>query len=113
MVNPTPYMYFIHADDVQIAGASIETLVRVTGRDIYYHPIAGTRRRGHDDAEDKALEAELRADEKERAEHLMLVDLGRNDVGRVAETGTVCVADLMTVERYSHVMHLVSTIEGR
>src|SRR5205085_2602580 len=83
MVAPTPYMYFLHTDDVQIAGASVETLVRVTGRDIYYHPIAGTRRRGRDEAEDAALEAELRADEKERAEHIMLVDLGRNDVGRV------------------------------
>ena len=112
-VAPTPYMYYLQTGDVHIAGASVETLVRVTGRDIYYHPIAGTRRRGHDDAEDKALEAELRADEKERAEHLMLVDLGRNDVGRVAETGSVCVADLMTVERFSHVMHLVSTIHGR
>jgi anthranilate synthase component 1 len=112
-VAPTPYMYFLHTDDVQIAGASVETLVRVTGRDIYYHPIAGTRRRGHDEAEDAALEAELRADEKERAEHLMLVDLGRNDVGRVSEPGSVRVPDLMGVERYSHVMHLVSTIEGR
>jgi anthranilate synthase component 1 len=113
MVAPTPYMYFLHTDDVQIAGASVETLVRVTGRDIYYHPIAGTRRRGRDEAEDAALEAELRADEKERAEHIMLVDLGRNDVGRVSETGTVRVSDLMSVERYSHVMHLVSTVEGR
>jgi len=113
MVAPTPYMYFLHTDDVQIAGASVETLVRVTGRDIYYHPIAGTRRRGRDDTEDAALEAELRADEKERAEHIMLVDLGRNDVGRVSETGTVRVSDLMSVERYSHVMHLVSTVEGR
>lgn len=113
MVNPTPYMYFLHADDVQIAGASIETLVRVEGRDIYYHPIAGTRHRGHDELEDAALEAELRADEKERAEHIMLVDLGRNDVGRVSEPGTVCVSELMSVERYSHVMHLVSSVEGR
>src|SRR5919204_876284 len=113
MVAPTPYMYFLHTDDVQIAGASVETLVRVTGRDIYYHPIAGTRRRGRDEVEDAALEAELRADEKERAEHIMLVDLGRNDVGRVSETGTVRVSDLMSVERYSHVMHLVSTVEGR
>jgi anthranilate synthase component I len=113
MVAPTPYMYFLHTDDVQIAGASVETLVRVTGHDIYYHPIAGTRRRGRDEAEDAALEAELRADEKECAEHIMLVDLGRNDVGRVSETGTVRVSDLMSVERYSHVMHLVSTVEGR
>ncbi len=112
-VAPTPYMYYLRVDDVEIAGASVETLVRVTGRDIYYHPIAGTRRRGHDDAEDQALEAELRADEKERAEHIMLVDLGRNDVGRVAETGTVRVSELMGVERFSNVMHLVSTVEGR
>ncbi|HZS91476.1 MAG TPA: anthranilate synthase component I [Chloroflexota bacterium] len=111
-VNPTPYMYFIHAGDVQIAGASVETLVRVTGRDIYYHPIAGTRPRGCNEKEDLALEEELRADVKERAEHIMLVDLGRNDVGRVSEAGTVRVSDLMSVERYSHVMHLVSTVEG-
>jgi anthranilate synthase component 1 len=105
-------MYFIQAGDVQIAGASVETLVRVTGRDIYYHPIAGTRPRGHNEKEDLALEEELRADVKERAEHIMLVDLGRNDVGRVSEAGTVRVNDLMSVERYSHVMHLVSTVEG-
>ncbi len=111
-VSPTPYMYCLHLDDLDIVGASVETLVRVTGRDVYYHPIAGTRRRGRDDEEDLALEAELRMDEKERAEHLMLVDLGRNDVGRVAATGTVRVTDLMTVERYSNVMHLVSTVEG-
>jgi len=112
-VAPTPYMYYLHVDDIEIAGASVETLVRVTDGHIYYHPIAGTRRRGHDDAEDLALEAELRADEKERAEHIMLVDLGRNDVGRVAKTGTVRVSDLMNVERYSNVMHLVSTVEGQ
>lgn len=112
-VAPTPYMFYLHAADIDVAGASVETLVRVTGRDIFYHPIAGTRRRGHDEVEDAALEAELRADEKERAEHIMLVDLGRNDVGRVAEPGSVCVSDLMSVERYSNVMHLVSTVEGR
>jgi len=110
---PTPYMYYLRVDDVEIAGASVETLVRVTDGHIYYHPIAGTRRRGGDEAEDLALEAELRVDEKERAEHLMLVDLGRNDVGRVARTGTVRVSELMEVERYSNVMHLVSTVEGQ
>jgi len=112
-VSPTPYMYFLHLDDTDIAGASVETLVRVTGRDIYYHPIAGTRRRGHDEAEDRTLADELQGDEKERAEHLMLVDLGRNDVGRVAEVGSVRVTELMAVERYSNVMHLVSTVQGR
>jgi anthranilate synthase component 1 len=112
-VAPTPYMFYLHADDIDVAGASVETLVRVTGRNVYYHPIAGTRRRGHNEVEDVALEAELRRDEKERAEHIMLVDLGRNDVGRVAEPGSVRVSDLMSVERYSNVMHLVSTVEGR
>ncbi len=112
-VSPTPYMYFLHLDDVDVAGASVETLVRVTGREIYYHPIAGTRRRGRDEAEDRALADELQGDEKERAEHLMLVDLGRNDVGRVAEVGSVRVTELMAVERYSNVMHLVSTVQGR
>ncbi len=112
-VSPTPYMYFLHLDDTDISGASVETLVRVTGRDIYYHPIAGTRRRGHGEAEDRALADELQGDEKERAEHLMLVDLGRNDVGRVAEVGSVRVTELMALERYSNVMHLVSTVQGR
>jgi len=112
-VAPTPYMYYLRADDVEIAGASVETLVRVTDKRIYYHPIAGTRRRGRDEEEDRRMEAELRADEKERAEHIMLVDLGRNDVGRVARTGTVRVSELMGVERYSNVMHLVSTVEGQ
>jgi len=88
-------------------------LVRVTGNKLEYRPIAGTRKRGKDEAEDLRLEQELRADEKERAEHVMLVDLGRNDVGRVSDFGTVRVRDLMFVERYSHVMHLVSAIEGR
>src|SRR5260370_29215086 len=87
-------------------------LVRVTGRKLEYRPIAGTRKRGRDEAEDLALEHELRNDEKERAEHVMLVDLGRSDVGRVSDYGTVKVRDLMFVERYSHVMHLVSAVEG-
>ena len=93
-------------------GSSPEMLVRVTGRKLEYRPIAGTRKRGKDEAEDLRLEEELRNDEKERAEHVMLVDLGRNDVGRVSDYGTVKVRDLMFVERYSHVMHLVSAVEG-
>jgi anthranilate synthase component 1 len=95
-----------------VLGSSPEMLVRVTGRHLEYRPIAGTRKRGKDEAEDQQLEKELRADEKERAEHVMLVDLGRNDVGRVSEFGTVKVPNLMFVERYSHVMHLVSSVEG-
>jgi anthranilate synthase component I len=112
-VNPSPYMSFLRLGDLHVLGASPEMLVRVHGRDLEYRPIAGTRPRGRDDAEDKRLESELRSDEKERAEHVMLVDLGRNDVGRVSEYGTVRVRDLMYVERYSHVMHLVSAIEGK
>ena len=113
-VNPSPYMYFLRMDgDTTILGSSPEMLVRVTGRKLEYRPIAGTRPRGHDEAEDLKLEQELRNDEKERAEHVMLVDLGRNDVGRVSEFGTVKVRELMFVERYSHVMHLVSAIEGK
>lgn len=112
-VNPSPYMYFLRmGDDMTILGSSPEMLVRVTGRKLEYRPIAGTRKRGKDEAEDLRLEQELRQDEKERAEHVMLVDLGRNDVGRVSEFGSVRVRDLMFVERYSHVMHLVSAVEG-
>jgi anthranilate synthase component 1 len=111
-VNPSPYMYFLRMDDMTILGTSPEMLVRVTGRRLEYRPIAGTRKRGRDESEDQRLEAELRHDEKERAEHVMLVDLGRNDVGRVSEFGSVKVRDLMFVERYSHVMHLVSAVEG-
>jgi anthranilate synthase component 1 len=111
-VNPSPYMYFLRMDDRHVLGASPEMLVRVTARRLEYRPIAGTRPRGASEAEDKRLEEELRHDEKERAEHVMLVDLGRNDVGRVSEYGSVKVRDLMYVERYSHVMHLVSAIEG-
>jgi anthranilate synthase component I len=98
---------------MHVLGSSPEMLVRVTGRKIEYRPIAGTSPRGKDDAEDQQIEQHLRADEKERAEHVMLVDLGRNDVGRVAEYGSVRVANLMYVERYSHVMHLVSAVEGK
>ncbi len=112
-VNPSPYMYYLDLADAQIVGASPEMLVRVEDGAIDYHPIAGTRPRGKDAAEDAALEEELRADVKERAEHIMLVDLGRNDVGRVSEEGTVRVTQLMDVERYSHVMHLVSHVSGR
>ena len=111
-VNPSPYMYFLRMDDLTILGSSPEMLVRVTGRKLEYRPIAGTRKRGKDEAEDQKLEQELRNDEKERAEHVMLVDLGRNDVGRVSEFGSVKVPNLMFVERYSHVMHLVSAVEG-
>ncbi|MGC2322816.1 MAG: anthranilate synthase component I [Terriglobales bacterium] len=111
-VNPSPYLYFLRMDGTHILGSSPEMLVRVNGRRLEYRPIAGTRPRGANDAEDNRLEEELRSDEKERAEHVMLVDLGRNDVGRVSEYGSVKVRDLMYVERYSHVMHLVSAIEG-
>jgi anthranilate synthase component I len=111
-VNPSPYMYFLRMNDLTILGSSPEMLVRVTGRKLEYRPIAGTRKRGKDEAEDQRLEHELRHDEKERAEHVMLVDLGRNDVGRVSDYGSVRVRDLMFVERYSHVMHLVSAVEG-
>jgi anthranilate synthase component I len=111
-VNPSPYMYFLRMDDLTILGSSPEMLVRVSGRKLEYRPIAGTRKRGKDEAEDLRLEQELCHDEKERAEHVMLVDLGRNDVGRVSEFGSVKVRELMFVERYSHVMHLVSAVEG-
>jgi anthranilate synthase component 1 len=111
-VNPSPYMYFLRMGDMTVLGSSPEMLVRVTGRKLEYRPIAGTRKRGKDEAEDLKLEEELRNDEKERAEHVMLVDLGRNDVGRVSEFGSVKVRELMFVERYSHVMHLVSAVEG-
>lgn len=112
-VNPSPYMYFLRLGDNRVLGSSPEMLVRVNGRKIEYRPIAGTRWRGRDEAEDARIEAELLADEKERAEHVMLVDLGRNDVGRVSEYGSVKVRELMFVEKYSHVMHLVSAIEGK
>jgi anthranilate synthase component 1 len=111
-VNPSPYMSFLRMGDTHVLGASPEMLVKVSGRKLEYHPIAGTHRRGADEEEDRRLEAKLRSDEKERAEHVMLVDLGRNDLGRVSEYGSVRVRDLMYVERYSHVMHLVSAIEG-
>ncbi len=111
-VNPSPYMYFLRIGDVAILGSSPEMLVKVVGRNVEYRPIAGTRPRGASEEEDSRLERELRADEKERAEHIMLVDLGRNDIGRVCDFSTVKPKEIMFVERYSHVMHLVSSIEG-
>ena len=112
IVNPSPYMYYLRLGDLRIAGTSPEVLVRLEDGGVDVRPIAGTRRRGRTPAEDRAMEAELRADAKERAEHIMLVDLGRNDVGRVARPGSVEVTELMAVERYSHVMHLVSHVRG-
>lgn len=113
VVNPSPYMFFLKIGDQSIIGASPEMLVRATGRRIEYRPIAGTRPRGATETEDLLLGEEMRADEKEVAEHVMLVDLGRNDLGRVADYGSVEVTELMIVERYSHVMHLVSAIKAR
>jgi anthranilate synthase component 1 len=112
-VNPSPYMYFLRIGDTHVLGSSPEMLVRVTGRKLEYRPIAGTHPRGKDEAEDQQLEQKMLGDEKERAEHVMLVDLGRNDLGRVSEYGSVKVKDLMYVERYSHVMHIVSALEGK
>ncbi len=111
-VNPSPYMYYLQFKDEIVVGASPEVLVRLENGRVTLRPIAGTRPRSKDAEEDQRLEKELRADPKERAEHVMLVDLGRNDVGRVADVGTVEVKDMMVVERYSHVMHLVSHVEG-
>src|SRR5579859_4121774 len=107
-VNPSPYLFFLRMGERHVVGASPEMLVKVSGQKLEYRPIAGTFKRGATEAEDKAIEEKLRHDEKERAEHVMLVDLGRNDIGRVSEYGSVRVRDLMFVERYSHVMHLVS-----
>jgi anthranilate synthase component 1 len=109
-VNPSPYLYFFHFDEMVLVGSSPETMVRLENGVATLRPIAGTRPRGDSEQADRAMASELLADEKERAEHLMLVDLGRNDLGRVARIGTVQVTDLMVVERYSHVMHLVSNI---
>jgi anthranilate synthase component 1 len=111
-LNPSPFLYFLSMPGFQIAGSSPEVLVRLRGGKVTIRPIAGTRWRGKTPAEDKALAEELLADPKERAEHLMLVDLGRNDVGRVAKTGAVKVTDSFFIERYSHVMHIVSNVEG-
>ena len=111
-LNPSPYMYFLDLEDFHIVGSSPEILVRLEEGKVTVRPIAGTRRRGHNEAEDKALEAELLADPKELAEHLMLIDLGRNDAGRVSKIGSVKLTDQMSIERYSHVMHIVSNVEG-
>jgi len=112
-INPSPYMFLLELDGLALVGASPELHVRCEEGKVEIRPIAGTRRRGESDAEDAALERELQADPKERAEHVMLVDLARNDIGRVCDFGTVQVKDLMMVERYSHVMHLVSQVEGK
>ncbi len=112
-LNPSPYMFFLDFKDFHIIGASPEILVRVENGMVMTRPLAGTRPRGKDQGQDRALEQELRSDEKERAEHIMLVDLGRNDIGRVSRPGTVEVSDLMDVERYSHVMHLVTHVQGK
>ena len=112
-LNPSPYMYYLNLGDCHIVGASPELLVRVEDGIVSNHPIAGTRPRGKNDTQDLALEEDLKSDEKECAEHIMLVDLGRNDIGRVSEPGTVKVTQLMGIERYSHVMHLVSHVEGK
>jgi anthranilate synthase component 1 len=111
-INPAPFLFYLDFGDFQVVGSSPEILVRLRDGKVTIRPLAGTRRRGADKAEDAALEAELLADPKERAEHLMLLDLGRNDVGRVAEIGTVKVAESFAVERFSHVMHISSTVEG-
>jgi anthranilate synthase component I len=111
-LNPSPYLFFLQMNDVAVVGSSPEMLVRVRGRDVFYRPIAGTLPRGRDEAEDLRNENLMLASEKERAEHIMLVDLGRNDLGRVCDYGTVKVEQLMIVERFSHVMHLVSSLRG-
>jgi anthranilate synthase component 1 len=113
VLNPSPYMFYLQMNDIFIVGGSPEMLVKVQGRDVFYRPIAGTRARGKDEAEDRLNEKRMLASEKERAEHIMLVDLGRNDLGRVCEYGTVKVEQLLSVERFSHVMHLVSSLRGR
>ncbi|MCL0054320.1 anthranilate synthase component I [Dehalococcoidia bacterium] len=111
-INPSPYMYYLELDGFQIVGASPEMLVQVENGVVATHPIAGTRPRSEDDEEDRRLELELRTNEKERAEHIMLLDLGRNDIGRVSKPGTVVASNILEIERYSHVMHLVSHVEG-
>jgi anthranilate synthase component I len=112
-INPSPYMFFLHVGDFHVLGASPEILVRVDGDAVMTRPLAGTRPRGADEIEDESLGRELLLDEKERAEHIMLVDLGRNDIGRISEPGSVEVSDLMNIERYSHVMHLVTHVQGK
>ena len=112
-INPSPYMFYLELEDLRVIGSSPETMVRLTGDTIELRPIAGTRRRGATPEEERDLEADLLADPKERAEHIMLVDLGRNDVGRVAKIGSVEVNELMGIERYSHVIHIVSNVRGK
>ncbi|MDN3520420.1 anthranilate synthase component I [Halomonas ramblicola] len=112
-LNPSPYMFFLDLGDHQVAGSSPEILTRLEEDEVTVRPIAGTRKRGRNEAEDRELEADLLDDPKELAEHLMLIDLGRNDVGRISETGSVAVTERMVVERYSHVMHIVSNVTGR
>ena len=112
IINPSPYMYFLRMPDRLVAGASPETLVRLEDEQVHVRPIAGTRHRGRAEEEDREIAEELLADPKERAEHVMLVDLGRNDVGRISQPGTVSVTDRMIIERYSHVMHIVSNVVG-
>jgi anthranilate synthase component I len=111
-LNPSPYLFFLQMNDVAVVGSSPEMLVKVQGRDVFYRPIAGTQPRGKDEAEDLRNERVMLGSEKERAEHIMLVDLGRNDLGRVCEYGSVKVEQLMKVERFSHVMHIVSSLRG-
>lgn len=111
-LNPSPYMFYFASSDLEVAGASPETLVKLENGELHTYPLAGTRPRGKNDAEDKALEKELLADEKERAEHNMLVDLGRNDLGKISKFGTVSVEKYMNIERFSHVMHIGSTVRG-
>ncbi len=113
LINPSPYLFLLELGDETLLGSSPEVMVRKVGARVEVRPIAGTRKRGRDEAHDKALEAELRADPKERAEHIMLLDLGRNDIGRVSEVGSVEVREQLVVERYSHVMHLVSHVQGQ
>jgi anthranilate synthase component 1 len=113
IINPSPFMFYLKSPACTLIGSSPEILCRVADGVVTSRPLAGTRRRGASEEEDKALEAELLADPKERAEHIMLVDLHRNDVGRVAVTGSVAVSDVMTVERYSHVMHITSNVTGK
>ncbi|MDB5295353.1 MAG: trpE, partial [Phycisphaerales bacterium] len=113
IINPSPFMFYLRTPGCTLIGSSPEVLVRVDGGAVTTRPLAGTRRRGATPTEDKLLEAELLADPKERAEHIMLVDLHRNDIGRVCEVGSVRVEDVMTVERYSHVMHITTNVSGR
>jgi anthranilate synthase component 1 len=112
VLNPSPYMFYLKFDDFHLAGSSPELMVKKMGGEAVVRPIAGTRPRGGDTAEDKALERDLKGDEKENAEHVMLVDLGRNDLGRVCEPGTISIPEFKQIDRYSHVMHMVSTVKG-